>query len=107
MNLATATSSMRAKEIGIKKVTGANRSQLIKQFLGESIFLSFIALIIALILAEFIVPVFNDFTGKAVSLNSLLEWYNLILIVLLGLFVGFYLVFIRHFIYPHLIPFMF
>ena len=88
MNLATATSSMRAKEIGIKKVTGANRAQLIKQFLGESIFLSFIALIIALILAEFIAPVFNDFTGKAVSLNSLLEWYNLILIVILGIFVG-------------------
>jgi putative ABC transport system permease protein len=48
MNLSTARSTGRAKEIGIKKVVGSNRSQLINQFIGESVFLSFISLILAL-----------------------------------------------------------
>ncbi|OQX80969.1 MAG: hypothetical protein B6D61_01255 [Bacteroidetes bacterium 4484_249] len=89
INLATATSAGRAKEIGIKKVTGAYRSQLIFQFLGESVIMSFIALILALILTEFIVPSFNDFTGKSISLNTLFEGYNIILVVSLGLIIGF------------------
>jgi len=88
INLTTATSAGRAKEIGIKKVTGAYRSQLIRQFLGESTILSFIALIIALILAEFIIPVFNDFTGKSISLYTLFELQNIALVILLGIFIG-------------------
>jgi len=89
MNMATATSASRAKEIGIKKVAGAFRLQLVRQFLSESIILSFIALIIALILAEFIIPVFNNFTGKAISMYTLFEPQNIILIILLGLLIGF------------------
>ena len=72
MNLATATSSGRAKEIGIKKVTGAHQLQLIVQFIGESVIMSFIALIIAIILVEFIAPVFNNFTGKHISNQQLI-----------------------------------
>lgn len=88
MNLATATSSVRAKEIGIKKVTGAYQRQLILQFIGESIIMSFIALIIALILVEFIAPVFNNFTGKKINISTLFEFSNLMQIILLGLVVG-------------------
>ena len=88
MNLATATSAGRAKEIGIKKVTGAYQKQLIIQFIGESVIMSFIALIIAIILVEFIVPFFNNFTGKQISIDSLFEFPNFIHIILLGLFTG-------------------
>jgi len=88
MNMATATSASRAKEIGIKKVSGAFRLQLVRQFLSESIIMSFVALIIALILAEFIIPVFNDFTGKQISMYTLFEPQNIILIILLGILIG-------------------
>ena len=60
----------------------------VRQFLSESIIMSFIALIIALILAEFIIPVFNDFTGKAISMYTLFEPQNIILIVVLGILIG-------------------
>ncbi|MEZ5198597.1 MAG: FtsX-like permease family protein [Bacteroidales bacterium] len=88
MNMATATSSGRAKEIGIRKVTGAYRAQLIRQFLGESMVVSFVALLIALLIAEFLIPVFNDLTGKAIHLNTLLDWKNVLIVVLLGLLIG-------------------
>jgi putative ABC transport system permease protein len=89
MNLATATSATRAKEIGIKKVTGAYRPQLIRQFLGESTFLSFIALVFALIIAEFALPFFNDLTGKSISLITIFEIRNIIFIIFIGLLIGF------------------
>ena len=88
MNMTTATSAGRAKEIGIKKVSGAYRFQLIKQFISESLIMSFLALIIAFILAEFIVPVFNDFTGKNITLDTLFEIKNIILVLLLGVVIG-------------------
>ncbi len=88
MNLATATSSRRAKEIGIKKVTGAYRSQLILQFLGESTILSFIALTLGLIIVEFVLPLFDEFTGKSLTINVLFEWQNIVMLISLGLAVG-------------------
>lgn len=88
MNMATATSAKRAKEIGIRKVTGAYRAQLVRQFLGESMIVSFIALIIALLIAEFLIPFFNDLTGKAIILSTLLDWQNVLLVILLGLLIG-------------------
>ena len=88
MNLATATSSTRAKEIGIKKVTGAYRWQLFVQFLGESIMVSFIALLVALIFIEFLLPGFNDFTGKNILIQRLLEPGNILIVIGIGLFSG-------------------
>ena len=88
MNLATATSTRRAKEIGIKKVTGAYRSQLIIQFLGESIIMSFIALIVALIIAEFVIPYFDEFTGKSITIYALFTWKNILLVGSLGILIG-------------------
>lgn len=88
MNLATATSSSRTKEIGIKKVTGASHTQLVLQFIGESVVLTFAALILALILSEMVMPWFNDFTGKSISLLKLTEPVYLFLLISLGIFVG-------------------
>jgi len=64
MNLATATASGRAKEVGMRKVSGANRGQLISQFLSESILQSLIALAIGLVLAEATLPIFSQITGR-------------------------------------------
>ena len=68
MNLSTAKATHRAKEVGIKKVVGASRRSLIFQYLGESVALSFIALLLAVGLLILLLPVFNDITGKTLSL---------------------------------------
>ena len=88
MNLATATSAARAKEIGVKKVVGVYRSQLIFQFISESIILSFISLIIALILVELLLPAFNTFTNKDIVLSILLQPKYLLALIILVLFTG-------------------
>jgi len=64
MNLCTARAADRAKEVGIRKVVGADRGQLVKQFLGESILLTFVALLLALGLVEIIQPQFYEYIGK-------------------------------------------
>jgi len=87
MNLSTALSSKRASEVGLRKVVGAYRSQLIIQFLIETIFLTFIALFLAIILVQLLLPLFNYFSGKELSL----EFTNpLIILGILGIviFVG-------------------
>ena len=74
MNLATAWSFRRAQEVGMRKALGANRKQLIMQFLGESVLLTFLALLVALTLVELVMPVFNAFTGKAMSIDYTNAW---------------------------------
>ncbi len=69
MNLATARSARRAKEIGLRKVSGALRGQLIKQFLGESLFISFFALLLAIALVVLVLPGFNELSGKNLSIH--------------------------------------
>ena len=69
MNLATARSAGRAKEVGVRKVLGSNRRQLTLQFLMESMLLSVIALGVALVLAVVLLPVFNTLSGKALQIN--------------------------------------
>ena len=69
-NLSTARSARRAKEVGLRKVTGAYRFQLIKQFLGESLILSYMALILAISLVQIVLPAFNAFTGQQLALMN-------------------------------------
>jgi putative ABC transport system permease protein len=69
MNLSTGRASSRAKEVGIRKVVGARRAELIKQFLGESLLLSFISLLLAVVLVELFLPVFNSLSGKELSIS--------------------------------------
>jgi len=69
MNLATARAATRANEVGLRKVVGAKKTDLIKQFFGESVILSFIALIFAVIIIELLLPAFNSLANKELSLN--------------------------------------
>ncbi|MCI0696528.1 ABC transporter permease [candidate division KSB1 bacterium] len=71
MNLATARSERRAKEVGLRKVVGAQRHQLINQFFSEAIILSLLAFLAALVLTETLLPAFNDLSGKTLSLSHL------------------------------------
>ncbi|MGD9346888.1 MAG: ABC transporter permease, partial [Candidatus Aminicenantes bacterium] len=64
MNLATARSAKRAREVGLRKVVGARRSQIIRQFFGESILLTVIALGVSILIVEALLPVFNGLSGK-------------------------------------------
>ncbi|MCB9036615.1 MAG: ABC transporter permease [Lewinellaceae bacterium] len=68
MNLATARSSNRAKEVGLRKVVGARRRQLVGQFLSESVLLSLLALLIAVLLMQLAMPYFNQLSGKELNL---------------------------------------
>jgi putative ABC transport system permease protein len=69
MNLSTAKAAGRIKEVGIKKVVGASRLTLIVQYLGESVLMSFLSLILAIVLITVLLPAFNSITGKELTLN--------------------------------------
>ncbi len=71
MNLTTARSAQRAKEVGLRKVSGGNKLQLVSQFLGESVLLTTVSLVVAVILVILLIPGFNDISGKAISFASL------------------------------------
>ena len=81
MNLSTARATRRAKEVGLRKVTGAHRSQLIKQFLGESILLSYLSVGLAVLIVQLVLPVFNVFTGKSLSLTQGMGYYWMFIIL--------------------------
>jgi putative ABC transport system permease protein len=74
MNLATARSARRAREVGLRKVVGGHRYQLIRQFLGESVFLVMLSMFIAILLGQFLLPFFNTISGKEFNPNVILEW---------------------------------
>ncbi len=94
MNLSTARSALRSKEVGIRKVLGSNKSQLIKQFLAESILMSFIAVVVAIALVEIFLPSFNLLAGKELHtsyFNSFLVIPVLLFaVIVIGLFAGSY-----------------
>lgn len=69
MNLSTARSARRAKEVGLRKVAGALRTQLVRQFLGESILVTMLSLVIALVIVVVALPFINELVGKQLSLN--------------------------------------
>jgi putative ABC transport system permease protein len=93
MNLATARSARRAKEVGLRKVVGALRGQLIGQFLGEALLISFFALLLAIGLVWSLLPLFNDLAQKDLHLN-LTDGYLLLgligITLLTGLIAGSY-----------------
>ncbi len=94
MNLSTARSAGRAKEVGLRKVVGAGRPQLIAQFIGESILLVSIAMVMAFFLVFLTLPIFNNFSGKQLQLLSMVDTVTILgvlaIILLVGLIAGSY-----------------
>jgi len=88
MNLSTARSANRAKEVGVRKVLGSMRKNLVTQFLSESILISFISLILALVIAALLLPYFNQLSGKDMTLDLFLRPWLLPAAVLLMIVVG-------------------
>jgi putative ABC transport system permease protein len=84
INLSTASASKRAKEVGVRKVAGSDRFQLIRQFLSESLLITMIALIVAFVLVQVALPVFNNISGKHLSFDI----KPILAFVALGLLVG-------------------
>ena len=88
MNLSTARSALRAKEIGIRKVIGARRKELIAQFLGESVLICWAAILLAGALTYLALPWLNKISGQELSINTLLQWKILIPVFLTPFIVG-------------------
>jgi len=88
MNLSTARSANRALEVGIRKVVGCNRTKLIVQFLGESVLISLVALILTIFLIEISLPVFNNITGKQLNMDYILNWQLTLGFLLLAIIIG-------------------
>ena len=88
MNLSTARSANRAKEVGIRKVLGTEKKMLIRQFLLESMLMAYIALLIGLIIASLALPLFNDVSGKELTMSSLLNFRSIAFFILLPVVVG-------------------
>ena len=95
INLSTAGASKRAKEVGVRKVAGSGKLQLIGQFLSESILITFFALFIAFVLVKLALPAFNNISGKHLSfdVNPILAFIGLGLLVgvVAGIYPAFYL----------------
>jgi len=90
MNLATASGGKRATEVGIRKVAGAEKNRLVKQFLVESFLITVLALILAVVLVELFIPGFNNIAGKGLQLDSLGMLRLIIGLLIIGVFVGFF-----------------
>ena len=94
MNLTTARSVDRAKEVGVRKVSGAPKTALVKQFLGESIFTALLAMLTAVILVEILLPEFNSIVNRQLKLDDFSKGFFpgiiVVITLLVGIFSGFY-----------------
>ncbi len=87
MNIATARSEHRSREVGVRKVLGASRRIIIYQFLSEAILMSFISLVLAAVFAKIILPAFNRFTGNGLVFNFF-DWKIWLTLISIGLVTG-------------------
>lgn len=88
INLSTARATKRAKDVGLRKVVGAFKKQLVIQYLNESVLISFFALAIAVILSLMAIQWLNDFTGKQLSLNPIEQWPVTLGLISFTVFIG-------------------
>ncbi len=88
MNLTTARSARRAKEIGIRKVTGSTKKQLVLQFLSESLLTAFVAVLLSVLLMLLLLPFFNSVSGKIFTWYTVLQPSNILLLFCIILFTG-------------------
>ena len=97
MNISTARSATRSREVGIRKAVGARKTSLIFQFISESVLMSFIALLFALLVVNLLLPFFNSVTGKSILLdltNPTLTFGVLLITLISGLLAGSYPAFV-------------
>ncbi len=88
-SLTTAKSATRAREMGMRKVMGSHRRQLIIQLLSESVVISFMALILALVLTELFLPTYNSIVDKSLSVKYFREWFVIPIILFVTIGIGF------------------
>ncbi len=88
MNLSTARSSIRVKEIAVRKVTGSSKAQLVWMFLSESVLITLIASVAAVLLISFMLPAFKQLTGKELSIWRFGVWDTMLLLTVFSLFTG-------------------
>jgi len=94
LNLSTGLNSIRAREIGVKKVFGSSRFRIARQFLGESILNSLVALVLAFGISEFLLPFYRIITDRILKINYITDWkfvlFIILIVITLGLLAGFY-----------------
>ncbi|HVM88066.1 MAG TPA: ABC transporter permease [Puia sp.] len=88
INLTTARSAERAKEVGVRKVIGAERMQLTAQFMGESVIISLSAFVVAVLLSALLMPLFNQLAGKTVSADIFSKPFNILNLFMLAIAIG-------------------
>src|SRR5215210_855721 len=88
MNLSTARSTLRAKEIGIRKVAGAHKKEIMLQFLSESVLVSWLAMLLALGLTWLLLPGLNKISGRELNISLLAKWQIIVSIILVPFIVG-------------------
>ncbi|MBS3806185.1 MAG: ABC transporter permease [Bacteroidales bacterium] len=88
MNLSTARASNRAKEVGLRKVAGSTKRMLVGQFLTESVIMAFMALILAVIIVQVLLPYFNNLINTSLTLNYIDQWYYIPVLLALALLIG-------------------
>jgi len=88
MNLTTARATLRAREIALRKVLGAGRGQLVLQFLGEAVLVALLSLMLALALAEILMPLFDRFIQRPIELHYTSDWSLLLLLAGIALVTG-------------------
>lgn len=88
MNLSTARSTLRAREIGIRKTVGAQRKEIIAQFLSESVLITWIAMILAFGFTWLLIPWLNDVSGTELSIGDVMKWYIIAPVLLVPFVVG-------------------
>ncbi len=88
VNLSTARSAGRAREVGIRKTVGSNRLQLIRQFLAETTVMSLFSVLLALIIVQILLPFFNNITGKELAIPYLATAWTIPALIILVLFIG-------------------
>jgi putative ABC transport system permease protein len=88
MNLSTARSTLRAKEIGVRKVVGAQRKEIIGQFLSESVLVTYLALVLSIILTVVFLPLANKLSDQGLSISALLQWQVLLPVLTIPFIIG-------------------
>jgi putative ABC transport system permease protein len=88
MNLSIGLSSVRSMEVGIRKVLGAERRQLLWQFWGEALLISFMAIIVGIMFAELVLPQFNALSGKHLALTTVLNGFHMLVLLAIAVFTG-------------------